>query len=169
MAEYTNDHIEIEELPKGIQVDGIGDILPEGGDDVKVPLMENGNPYPAHVPPEDPETHNNPDGSNTGTEDDDSYEDRDWDNDDEGEGSRNWYDDWDWNDDEGEEGSSDWDDEEATKSDSPHDRFSNFAGVSAALFDSLSSILSDKDLQELSFGVNSGDLGAFFSIKRRRP
>lgn len=169
MAEYTN-RVEIEELPEGINVEGIGDILSEGGDDVKVPLMENGEPYLAHVLPEDPEKLDNPDGPDTGTkDDDDSYDDCDW-NDDDGseEGSSNWYDDWDWNDDEGEEGSSDWDEEEAVESD-PRDRFLNFAGVSAALFDSLSSILSDRDLQELSFGVNSGDLGAFFSIKRRRP
>lgn len=151
MTEYTNDHVEeIQELPEGINVDGIGDNLPEGGD-VKVPLMENGEPYPPHIIPED--LKHNPDYS----DDDDSYEEYEEDCD------------WDDDDDDDEE-----DDEEATATESdyphyPHDRFSNFAGVSAALFDSLSSILSDKDLQELSFGVNSGDLGAFFSIKRRRP
>ncbi|MBR2544430.1 hypothetical protein IKF04_03995 [Candidatus Saccharibacteria bacterium] len=158
MAEYTN-RVEIEELPKGIQIDGIGDTLPEGGDDVNVPLMKNGEPYPAHVPPEDPEMLNNPYCPDTGTEDDDSCEDcdveADWDDE-----EADWYDD------EG-EGSSDWDDEEAVESGSPRDRFSEFAGVSVALFDSLSSILSDKDLRKLSFGVNSGDLGAFFSIERK--
>ena len=170
MAEYTNDHVEIEDLPEGIQVDGIGDTLPEGGDGIKVPLMENGEPYPAHVPPEDPETHN-PDYSDTGAEDDDDpYDDCDWnDDDDDGggeEGSSNWYDDWDWNDDEGEEGSSDWDDNEATKSDSPRDRFSEFAGVSAALLgDALRSVLSVESIQQLEFGTQSGDVWAYFSIK----
>lgn len=143
MTEYTNDHVEEieEQLPEGIQIDGIGDI-PEGGDDVKVPRMENGEPYPSHIVPEDL-------GSDTGTEDDGSYE-GDWDRDD--------YDD---DDDEGEE--------EAAESNSPRDRFTEFASDSAALFGCLSSILSNESLQKLSFGVNSGDLGAFFSIELNRP
>ena len=132
----------IEEFMERANVDGIGDNLPEGGDDVKVPLMENDEPYPAHVPPEDLETHN-PDCPDTGTEDDDDP-----------------YRDWD------EEGPSDCDDEEVAESDS-RDRFCEFAYNSAALFNALSSILSNKDLQELSFGVSSGDLEAYFSIKTR--
>ena len=78
MADNHVEGIIEEQLPNGIQIDGIGDNLPEGGDDVKVPLMENGEPYPAHIVPEDLETHN-PDYSDTGTDDnDDSYEDWDW-------------------------------------------------------------------------------------------
>lgn len=156
MAEYTNDHghVEIEDLPEGIQLDGIGDVLPEGGDDVKVPLMENGNPYPAHVPPEDPEMLDKPDCPDTGTEDDDDSR-------------EHWDEEADWYGDEGEEGSSDWDDEEAAESDSPRDRFSEFAGVSAALFDSICSALSDKKVRELEFSTTSGDIGAYFSIKTR--
>lgn len=147
MTEYTNDHVEEieEQLPEGIQIDGIGDI-PEGGDDVKVPLMKNGEPYPAHIVPEDLETHNNPDYSGTGTDDyDDPYEEWDWDDDDD-------------DDDEGEE--------EAAESNSPRDRFSNFAGVSAALLgDALRSVLSVEGIQQLEFGTQSGDALAYFSIK----
>lgn len=72
-------------------------------------------------------------------------------------------------DEEDEEGSSDRDDEAAAESDSPRGRFLEFAGNTAALFDSMvSSVLSNKNLQELSFGVASGDIGAYFSIKLRR-
>ncbi len=152
MAEYTNDHVEEieEQLPEGIQIDGIGDIHHEGVDDVKVPLMENGEPYPAHVPPEDldyPDT-------GTENEDDGSYEEV-----------------WDWDDDDDDD---DEDDEEATatESDYPHypqDRFSNFAGVSAALLDGvLCSILSKESIRELEFGTHFGDVGAFLSIKIER-
>lgn len=149
MAEYTNDHIEIEELPKGISVDGIGDICPEDGDNVNVPLMKNGEPYPAHVPPEDPEMLNNPYCPDTGTESDDSYEEvRDWDDDDDGEGS------------------SCWDDEEATATESdPRDRFLDFASVSATLFNSICSALPDKKIKELEFTTTSGGIGAHFSIR----
>ena len=89
MAEYTNDHdhVEIEDLPKGIQIDGIGGIHPEDGDGIKVPLMEDGEPYPAHIPPEDPEKLDNPDCPDAGTEDNDD-----------------WGVEEDWNDDDGEEG-----------------------------------------------------------------
>lgn len=149
MAEYTNPTEIIEELPEGINIDGIGDgdILPEGGDDVKVPLMKNGEPYPAHVPPEDPEMRN-PDYPDTGTEDNDDYE----------------Y--WDWDDEE--EDRSDWADKDAAESDSPHDRFLEFAGFSAAfLSDALRSVLSEKSIQELEFSTHSGDIGAYFSIKTR--
>ena len=153
MAEYTNNHdqVEIEELPEGINVDGIGDILPEGGDDVKVPLMENGEPYPAHIVPEDLETHN-PDYS----DDDDSYEE--------------YEEDYDWDDDDDDEEG----EEEATATESdyphyPHDRFSNFAGVSAALLsDVLCSVLSKESIRELEFGTHFGDVGAFLSIKIER-
>ncbi len=158
MAEYTNnhDHVEIEELPEGIRVDGIGDIHPEDGDDIKVPLMDDGKPYPAHIVPEDLERPDNPDCADTSTEDDDdSYED--------------WGVEADWNDDdEDEEGSSYRDEDEVAESDS-RDRFYEFASNSAALFGSLSSVLSNKNLQELSFSVGSGDLGAYFSIKLKRP
>ena len=139
-----------EQLPNGIQIDGIGDI-PEGGDDVKVPLMKNGEPYPSHIVAED--LGHDPDYSDTGTDDDDDP-----------------YEDWDWDyDDDDEE-----DDEEATATESdsphyPHDRFSNFAAVSAALFgDALRSVLSVEGIQQLEFGTQSGDVLAYFSIKIER-
>lgn len=113
MAEYTN-RVEIEELPEGINVDGIGDILPEGGDDL--------------------------------------YQD--------------WNIDTNWNEEEEEDWSA-WTDKDAAESDPPHDRFSEFAGVSAALFDSICSALSDKKVRELEFSTTSGDIGAYFSIKTR--
>ena len=152
MAEYTNNRVEIEDLPKGIQIDGVGDIHPEGGDDVKVPLMENGEPYPAHVLPEDPEKLDNPDGHDTGTEgDNDCGVEADWDDDEEEEEEEDW---------------STRADEDAAESDSPHDRFSHFAGVSAALLsDALRSILSVESIQQLEFGTQSGDVWAYFSIK----
>ena len=108
------------------------------------------------VPTEDPEKLDNSDCPDTGTEeDDDPYGD--------------WDDEADWNDDEVEEGSSDRDDEEVAESDSPRDRFSDFAGVSAALLsDALRSALSEESFRELEFGVRSGDTGAYFSIKTRR-
>ncbi len=137
MAEYTNNHVETEDLPEGIHVDGIGDIHSEDGDNVNVPLMENGKPCP-----EDPEKHDNPDYPDAGTEDDDDP-----------------YGDWD--------DEADRDDDDAGAELDPRDRFYEFANISVGFFSSLSSILSNKDLQELSFGVSSGDFEAYFSIKTR--